>query len=220
MTVVNQSPKRFVLLISGRGSNMQAIVNMAKNRPDIHVAAVISHSRNSKGLEWAKEQGINVHEILNKDYDSRESFDQALQEIIDTHQPDYVLLAGFMRILTEKFVRHYHGRLINIHPSLLPSFPGLDTHQQALDAGVLLHGCTIHFVTPVLDHGPIIAQSAVPVRKTDTADDLAQRVLGMEHIMFPAVVGYLAEDIIELGDNGKVVYKREVPSLFMFSEKG
>ncbi len=220
MTVVNQSPKRFVLLISGRGSNMQAIVNMAKNRPDIHIAAVISHAKNSQGLVWAKEQGITVHEILHKNYDSRESFDMALQGIIDGYEPDYVLLAGFMRILTEKFVRHFQGRLINIHPSLLPSFPGLDTHQQALDVGVKLHGCTIHFVTPVLDHGPIIAQSAVPVLETDTASELAGRVLQMEHLMFPAVVAYLAEGLVELGDNGNVIYKREVQSLFMFSQKG
>ncbi|MFA4914478.1 MAG: phosphoribosylglycinamide formyltransferase, partial [Burkholderiaceae bacterium] len=161
---------------------MQALVQACRDQGwPADVVAVVSSKPDALGLEWARNQGIATAGLNFRDYDSRESFDAALADEIDRHAPDYVLLAGFMRVLTPGFVKRYTGRLINIHPSLLPAFPGLHTHAQALATGVRAHGCTVHFVTPVLDHGPILAQGCVPVLADDTATTLARRVLEIEH---------------------------------------
>lgn len=186
--------KNLVILISGRGSNMEAILraSAAEHWP-VKIAAVISNKANASGLQTAAAAGIATAVVDHKQYPDRASFDAALAKVIDEYAPDLVVLAGFMRILTPGFVEHYQGRLLNIHPSLLPSFPGLATHQQAIDAGVKFHGATVHFVTPVLDHGPIVEQAVVPVMDDDTEDTLAARVLQQEHIIYPRAV----RDILE-----------------------
>lgn len=197
--------RRFVVLISGRGSNMRAIVAAVRARSAVaDVCAVISNEAGAAGLEWARCQGIETHTVSHREYASRDAFDQALARAIDRYDPHYVLLAGFMRILTEAFVTHYRGRLLNVHPSLLPAFPGLHTHQRALADGVQWHGCTVHFVTSALDQGPIVAQGAVPVLAGDTADTLAARVLHVEHFVYAQVVGWLAEDRVFLGERSPV----------------
>ena len=178
--------KNIVILISGRGSNMQAIVNATI--PDARIAAVLSNSATAAGLAWAVERGIATDSLNHKDFPSRLAFDQAMVEKIDVYQPDLVVLAGFMRILTPEFCAHYQNRLINIHPSILPSFTGLHTHERALEAGCRVAGCTIHFVTPELDCGPIISQGIVPILDGDTPDDIAARVLTVEHRLFPQAV--------------------------------
>ena len=178
--------KNIVILISGRGSNMQAIVNA--DIPDANIAAVLSNSETAAGLAWAAERGIATDSLNHKNVDSRLAFDQAMMEKIDAYQPNLVVLAGFMRILTPEFCAHYENRLINIHPSILPSFTGLHTHERALEAGCRVAGCTIHFVTPELDCGPIISQGIVPILDGDTADDVAARVLTIEHQLFPQAV--------------------------------
>ena len=189
--------KSIVILISGAGSNMAAIVRACERerwaeRLNARVAAVISNRPGAKGLDFAREQGIAAAVVDHKAFDGREAFDAALQAEIDRHQPALVVLAGFMRILTPGFVAHYAGRLVNIHPSLLPAFPGLYTHQRAIDEGCKLAGATVHQVTAELDHGHILAQAAVPVLPGDTADALAARVLTQEHIIYPrAVAGLL-----------------------------
>ena len=178
--------KNIVILISGRGSNMQAIVNAAI--PDARIAAVLSNSATADGLAWEVERGIATDSLNHKDFPSRLAFDQAMMERIDAYQPDLVVLAGFMRILTPEFCAHYQNRLINIHPSILPAFTGLHTHERALEAGCRVAGCTIHFVTPELDCGPIISQGIVPILDGDTPDDVAARVLTVEHRLFPQAV--------------------------------
>ena len=178
--------KNIVILISGRGSNMQAIVNAAI--PDARIAAVLSNSTTAAGLAWAAERGIATESLNHKDFPSRLAFDQTMMEKIDVYQPDLVVLAGFMRILTPEFCAHDPHRLINIHPSILPSFTGLHTHERALEAGCRVAGCTIHFVTPELDCGPIISQGIVPILDGDTPDDIAARVLTVEHRLFPQAV--------------------------------
>ncbi len=196
--------KNIVILISGRGSNMEALIAArdAGNLP-VNIAAVISNRPDAQGLETAARAGIVTHYIDHKAFAGREAFDAALAECIDGFSPDLVVLAGFMRILSEGFVRHYEGRLMNIHPSLLPSFPGLHTHQRALDEGVRIHGCTVHFVTPTLDHGPVIIQAAVPVLDSDNEASLAARVLRQEHRVYPQAVRWFAEGKLAL-DNGRV----------------
>jgi len=197
--------KRIVILISGRGSNMQAMLKVAAaERWPAQIAAVISNQPNAAGLDVARAAGIATSAINHRDYPDRELFDAALAELIDQHSPDLIVLAGFMRILTPGFVNKYFGRLINIHPSLLPSFPGLHTHQQAIDAGVKVHGATVHFVTAELDHGPIIAQAIVPVLDDDTEDTLAARVLEQEHRIYPQAVLDLISGALKLVD-GRVV---------------
>jgi phosphoribosylglycinamide formyltransferase-1 len=197
--------KRIVILISGRGSNMQAILKVAAAEGwPIQIAAVISNQPTAAGLDVARAAGIATMAVNHRDYPDREQFDAALGEMIDQHSPDLIVLAGFMRILTPGFVNRYFGRLINIHPSLLPSFPGLHTHQQAIDAGVKVHGATVHFVTAELDHGPIIAQAAVPVLDSDTQDTLAERVLEQEHRIYPQAVQDLMSGALKLVD-GRVV---------------
>ena len=189
--------KSIVILISGAGSNMAAIVRACERerwaeRLNARVAAVISNRPGAKGLDFAREQGIAAAVVDHKAFDGREAFDAALAAEIDRHDPALVVLAGFMRILTPGFVAHYAGRLVNIHPSLLPAFPGLHTHQRAIDEGCKLAGATVHQVTAELDHGHILAQAAVPVLPGDTADALAARVLTQEHIIYPrAVAGLL-----------------------------
>lgn len=183
---------------------MEAIVRaaQAENWP-VSIAAVISNRPDSAGLDFARQHGIATAVVANKDYPTREQFDTALRAVIDGFAPDLVVLAGFMRILTTPFVEHYAGRMLNIHPSLLPSFPGLATHRQALAAGVKLHGATVHFVTPDLDHGPIVAQAAVPVLAADSEEDLAERVLQEEHFIYPRAVRWFVEGKLSL-DGGRV----------------
>ena len=179
-----------VILISGRGSNMRALV---ESRPGIDFAGVVSNRPDAAGLAWAAQQGLETRALDHKAYPSREAFDAALAGAIDSFRPDYLFLAGFMRILTEGFIRRYPRRIVNIHPSLLPSFTGLHTHRRAIEAGVKLHGATVHFVTPELDHGPILAQAAVPVLADDTEDSLAARVLAQEHRLYPQAARWIAE---------------------------
>ena len=187
--------KNIVILISGRGSNMEAIVHAAKAEQwPARIAAVISNKADAKGLEFAASHCIPTAVVSNKEFASREAFDAALQEAIDRFAPDLVVLAGFMRILTAGFVGHYAGRLLNIHPSLLPLFPGLHTHQQAIDAGEKRHGATVHFVTAQLDHGPVVAKAEVDVLPGDTADTLSARVLVQEHKLYPYAVRLFVED--------------------------
>ncbi len=185
-----------VVLISGRGSNMHALVEA-----DLPVSAVISNRAGAGGLAIAQRHGIDTRVVEHKGYASREAFDAALAGVIDGYAPKLVALAGFMRILSPGFVNRYAGRLVNIHPSLLPAFTGLDTHERALEAGVKLHGCTVHFVTAELDHGPIIAQAAVPVLGDDTADTLAARVLREEHRVYPQAVRWFLEGRLAVRGN-------------------
>ena len=185
--------KNIVILISGGGSNMVAIVRTAQQqdwagRHGVRVAAVLSNKADAKGLALAREQGIATQVLDHKAYPSREAFDTALAQAIDAYEPSLVVLAGFMRILTPGFVDHFAGRLVNIHPSLLPAFTGLHTHQRAIDAGCRFAGCTVHEVTAELDVGPILDQAVVPVLPGDTADALAARVLTQEHLIYPRAV--------------------------------
>ena len=193
--------KSIVILISGRGSNMVALIDAAASGAlPVRVAAVLANRSDAKGLEVAAAAGVVTRVVDHRLYRDRESFDAAMAEAIDAYSPDLVVLAGFMRILSDGFVAHYEGRLINIHPSLLPSFPGLHTHQRALDDGVRVHGCTVHFVTPTLDHGPIVVQAAVPVLDGDDATVLAARVLEQEHRIYPLAVRWFAEGRLRLED--------------------
>lgn len=185
--------KNVVILISGTGSNMAAIVRRAQRehwqaQQGIRIAAVISNRAQAAGLSWAADQGIATHVVEHSGYAQREDFDAALRDTVDAYQPALLVLAGFMRILTSAFTQHYAGRLINIHPSLLPAFPGLNTHARALQAGCRYAGATVHEVTAELDHGPILAQAVVPVVEGDTADSLGARVLTQEHLIYPQAV--------------------------------
>lgn len=191
--------KNIVILISGRGSNMQAIVEA--QIPDARIAAVLSNNEAAAGLAWAAERNIATDSLNHKSFDSRLAFDEAMMRKIDAYQPDLVVLAGFMRILTPEFCRHYEGRLINIHPSLLPAFTGLHTHERAIEAGCRIAGCTVHFVTPELDCGPVIAQGAVPVFDNDTANTLAARVLEAEHLIFPQAVADFVAGRLKIAGN-------------------
>ena len=184
---------------------MQALARaLADPALKAQVCAVISNRPDASGLQWAREQGLETVALDHKAYASREQFDAALGDAIASFEPDYVLLAGFMRVLTDAFVQRFAGRVINIHPSLLPAFPGMHTHRKALEMGVAWHGCSVHFVTPVLDHGPIIAQAAVPVEPDDDEHTLAQRVLQAEHYVYAQVVRWLAQSRVALDAQGKV----------------
>ncbi|MFA7279189.1 MAG: phosphoribosylglycinamide formyltransferase [Sterolibacterium sp.] len=200
--------KSVVILISGRGSNMCALVEA--DLPGCKLV-VVSNQPDAAGLAYARQRGLATALVNHRDYPSRAAFDAALSETIDLHKPDLVVLAGFMRILGEQFVRHYQGRLLNIHPSLLPVFPGLHTHAQALAAVVRVHGCTVHFVTPALDSGPIIIQAAVPVQAGDGEDTLAARVLAQEHIIYPRAVQWFLEGRLQLMEDGHVLLAGEQP---------
>ena len=193
--------KNIVILISGGGSNMAAMVRTAQQqdwagRHGIRVAAALSNKQDAKGLAIAREQGIATQVLDHKAYPTREAFDAALAQAIDAYEPALVVLAGFMRILTPGFVDHFAGRLVNIHPSLLPAFTGLHTHQRAIDAGCRFAGCTVHLVTAELDVGPILDQAVVPLLPDDTAESLAARVLTQEHLIYPrAVLAHLLSKI-------------------------
>jgi phosphoribosylglycinamide formyltransferase-1 len=184
-----------VVLISGRGSNLQALIDAG-----VPVSAVISNRAEAGGLAIAAARGIATRVVEHRRHAAREDFDAALAEEIERFAPRLVALAGFMRVLTPGFVARYHERLLNIHPSLLPAFPGLHTHERALAAGVKVHGCTVHFVTAGLDHGPIVAQAAVPVRPDDDAAALAARVLRLEHVIYPRAVRWFLEGSLAVTD--------------------
>ncbi len=241
---------RFVVLVSGQGSNLralhQAMVQVSEPEPldqslfdamsgqvtdalkesvnDLvtgankgSIVGVISNRPLAQALVWAHEQGIPTEVIDHRLYESREAFDIALSQAIDTFKPDFILLAGFMRILTPTFVNTYLGRLINIHPSLLPALPGLHTHARALEAGLLQHGCTVHFVTPELDHGPTIAQGVINIGPQDTVESLAQRVQKIEHIVYPIVARWLADGLVSLTSDQTVHIKNVTQRLFLES---
>lgn len=202
--------KNIVILISGRGSNMEAIVRAcAAERWPARIAAIVSNRPDAAGLQFAASQGIATAVVEHGGYADREAFDAALAQTVDSFAPDLVVLAGFMRVLTSGFVERYAGRMLNVHPSLLPSFPGLHTHQRALEAGVALHGATVHFVTPQLDHGPIVVQGAIPVTAADDAASLARRLLAVEHVIYPRAVRWFVEDRLTLSGLRVVVTPSE-----------
>ncbi|MBU0498498.1 MAG: phosphoribosylglycinamide formyltransferase [Gammaproteobacteria bacterium] len=187
-----------VAMISGNGSNLQALIDAATEDAPFRIAAVISNRADAFGLERAQRAGIETRILDHREYPDRESYDRALMAAIDGFSPELLVLAGFMRILGEGFVRHYRGRLLNIHPSLLPKFKGLGTHRRALEAGEQIHGASVHFVTEELDGGPVIMQGEVAVRPEDTAELLASRVLKREHIIYPLTVRWFAEGRLRL----------------------
>lgn len=207
--------KRIVILISGRGSNMEAIVQAcaAEGWP-ARVAAVLSNRPDAAGLAYAAARGIATAVVDHKAFSDRDAFDAALAQAIDAHAPDVVVLAGFMRILTPAFVRRFAGRLVNVHPSLLPAFTGLHTHRRAIEAGCKVAGATVHFVTAELDHGPIIAQAIVPVLQGDTEATLSARVLSREHQMYPQAVRWMVEEALEVDAAGVVTHRGGASQLF------
>lgn len=195
----NAAMKNIVILISGRGSNMQSIVAAAQAQQwPARIVAVISNRADAEGLIFARHHGIPTAVVVSKNFPNRDLFDAALQEQINHYSPDLIVLAGFMRILTPQFVQFYHGRIINIHPSLLPAFKGLHTHKQALEAGVKEHGATVHVVTVELDHGPILDQVKIAVLPEDTETTLAKRVLLQEHVLYPRVIRQIVEGKLAL----------------------
>lgn len=196
------APLGLVVLISGNGSNLQAIMDAIKEQGlRAEVRAVVSNNPDAYGLSRARNDNIAAEVLDHRNFPSREAYDQELQLLIDRYQPDLVVLAGFMRILTEDFVNHYHGRMLNIHPSLLPKYQGLNTHQRVLEAGDNVHGVSVHFVTPELDGGPVILQAEVPVHPGDTPDDLAERVHQQEHVIYPLVIRWFTENRLALEDD-------------------
>ena len=195
-----------VVLLSGTGSNLQALIDSTRTGDSpVRIAAVISNRSDAYGLQRAQDAGIDTRALDHKAFDGREAFDSALIELIDAFNPKLVVLAGFMRILSADFVRHYEGRLLNIHPSLLPKYKGMHTHQRALDAGDSEHGCSVHFVTEELDGGPLVVQAVVPVESGDSAQTLAQRVHTQEHRIYPLAVRWFAEGRLILGDQGALL---------------
>jgi phosphoribosylglycinamide formyltransferase-1 len=204
--------QKIVVLISGRGSNMQAVVEAG-----LPVVAVISNRADAAGLAYAQARGIATTVVEHKHYATREAFDAQLIEAIDRHAPTLIVLAGFMRILTDAFVQRYAGRMINIHPALLPAFTGLNTHARALATGVKVHGCTVHWVTPTLDVGPIIIQAAVPVLPGDTETVLAARVLRQEHVIYPRAIRWFLDGKLHL-ENGVVRVADNAPQ-FLYSDE-
>jgi phosphoribosylglycinamide formyltransferase-1 len=202
-----------VVLISGSGSNLQALIDsIANDGNPARIAAVISNRADAYGLERARQAGIATRVLDHKQFDGREAFDAALVEAIDGFDPQLVVLAGFMRILTPGFVNHYTGRLLNIHPSLLPKYKGLHTHQRALEAGDSEHGCSVHFVTEELDGGPLVVQAVVPVESGDTPESLAQRVHSQEHHIYPLAMRWFAEGRLRLGANGAQLDGKDLPA--------
>ncbi len=190
--------KRIVILISGRGSNMRAILEAKLNAA---IVAVISSNPSATGLQIARDAGVDARLVNHRDYPDRTSFDRALADTIAPYRPDLIVLAGFMRILTEEFIERFRGKIMNIHPSLLPAFPGLDTHRRALEEGVKVHGCTVHFVTPALDHGPIVIQAAVPVLPDDDEPHLAARVLAQEHAIYAQAIRWFVDNKLAIDGN-------------------
>ena len=192
------SPIRLVVLISGNGSNLQAnIDNIATKNLPAQIVAVISNKADAYGLERANKAGIPQHILSHKDFTDRQQYDLALKNLIDNYQPNLIILAGFMRILSNEFVEHYLHKMMNVHPSLLPKHKGLNTHQRAIDAGDEEHGCSVHFVTPELDDGPVILQAKVKIKNDDTAETLAERVHKQEHIIYPKAIRLFAENKIK-----------------------
>jgi phosphoribosylglycinamide formyltransferase-1 len=202
-----------VVLISGSGSNLQALIDRstAGDSP-VRIRAVIANRADAYGLERARAAGIDTRVLDHKTFAGREAFDAALIEAIDAFAPQLVVLAGFMRILSPDFVRHYAGRLLNIHPSLLPKYKGLHTHQRALEAGDAEHGCSVHFVTEELDGGPLVVQAVIPVQAGDSLDSLAQRVHEQEHLIYPLAVRWFAEGRLRLGAQGAMLDGQPLPS--------
>ncbi len=199
------APLPIVVLISGSGTNLQAIIDAIESgQLNARIKAVISNRPGVKGLERAEKAGIAAKVLDHKNYETRESFDLALQQLIDSYAPELVILAGFMRILSEDFVNHYNGRMLNIHPSLLPDFRGLNTHQRVLDAKRKEHGVSVHFVTNELDSGPLVLQAVIDINKNDTADSLAKRIHKQEHIIYPMAINWFAEG--RLTYNNKQTY--------------
>ena len=193
------SPIRLVVLISGNGSNLQAIIdNIAHKGLPAQIVAVISNKADAFGLERAKKAGIEQRVLSAKEFSGREQYDRALKDLIDEYQPDLIILAGFMRILSNEFVHHYLNKMMNIHPSLLPKYKGLNTHQRAIDAGDKKHGCSVHFVTPELDDGPVVLQATVEIKDNDTAETLAKRVHEQEHMIYPEAIRMFAENKINI----------------------
>jgi phosphoribosylglycinamide formyltransferase-1 len=208
--------KNLVILISGRGSNMVAIAEACATEGwDARIAAVISNRSDAGGLGYAQQNGIATAVVNHRDFEDREAFDAALAQVIDRFAPDLVVLAGFMRILTPGFVQRYAGRMLNIHPSLLPAFPGLHTHRRAIEAGCKVAGTTVHVVTPELDHGPIVAQAVVTVRPDDTEDSLAASVLAMEHRLYPRAVRWWVEGVLDHTGDGRVFHRLGEPQVLI-----
>jgi phosphoribosylglycinamide formyltransferase 1 len=197
--------KTIVVLVSGRGSNLQAILDA---RLPLKLAAVLSNEPQAQALSRARAAGVPTAAVDHREFEQRAAFDRCLAEAIDRFSPDFIALAGFMRVLGDAFVQRYAGRMINIHPSLLPAFPGLHTHRRALEAGVRIHGCTVHFVTPTLDMGPIIVQAAVPVLPRDDETSLAGRVLEQEHRIYPQALAWLATGRVAL-QSGRVTFPHD-----------
>ena len=209
---MSQAITRAVILISGSGSNLQAFIDQVNSGElDIEISLVISNKADAYGLERASNAAINSDCINHRDFSSRLEFDQALMQRIDQVKPDMVILAGFMRILTPEFVNHYQGRLINIHPSLLPKYPGVDTHQRAIDAGDQWHGASIHFVVPEVDAGPVILQGRLAINSDDTAESLQQRIHKIEHKLYPLAVKWFSQKRLE-NKNGKILLDGELSS--------
>ena len=207
--------KRIVILISGRGSNLRSIVEACRAESwPARVAAVISNRADAAGLDFAAREGIATEVVDHRGFAERAAFDAALAQAVDRHAPDVVALAGFMRILGADFVARYAGRIVNVHPSLLPAFTGLDTHRRAIEAGCKLAGATVHFVAPQLDHGPIIAQAVVPVLAGDDAELLAARVLAREHVLYPRALRWLVEDALRV-EHGIVTQTRGESQLLL-----
>lgn len=207
-----------VVLISGSGSNLQALIDSSQVGADssksspVRIRAVISNRADAYGLERARAAGIETCVLDHKAFAGREAFDAALTEAIDAFEPQLVVLAGFMRILSSDFVRHYAGRLLNIHPSLLPKYKGLHTHQRALEAGDGEHGCSVHFVTEELDGGPLVVQAVIPLQSHDSLDSLAQRVHEQEHLIYPLAVRWFAEGRLRLDAQGAMLDGQPLPS--------
>ena len=202
-----------VVLLSGTGGNLQAMIDSFKDgSTPVRIRAVISNRDDAFGLQRARDAGIEACVLDHKAYEGREAFDAALIELIDTFNPQLVVLAGFMRILSAGFVRHYHGRLLNIHPSLLPLYKGLHTHQRALDAGDTEHGCSVHFVTEELDGGPLVVQAVISVQLQDSPATLAQRVHHQEHRIYPLAIRWFAEGRLRLGEHGALLDGQPLPA--------
>lgn len=205
--------KRIVVLISGSGSNLQAIMDaIDAGQIDGRIEAVLSNKTEAFGLERARKAGITDIALKHTEFESRAEFDQAMIAKIDQHQPDLIILAGFMRILTAEFVRHYQGRMVNIHPSLLPKYKGLNTHQRAIDAGDTEHGCTVHFVTEELDGGPLAVQGKVSIDQDDNADSLQQKIHKVEHIIYPLAVEWFCADRLKWTNQGVMLDNKPLPT--------
>lgn len=205
-------PSNVVVLISGSGSNLQALIDSLGEDNPVRISAVVSNRAEAFGLQRAQAAGIATHVVVHKDFADREAFDAALMSIIDTYHPQLVVLAGFMRILTPAFVRHYQGRLLNIHPSLLPKHKGLDTHRRALEAGDREHGCSVHFVTEELDGGPVAVQATFTIEAGDRIDTLTERVHAAEHMIYPLAVRWFAEGRLRLGEQGAMLDDKPLPA--------